>query len=284
MNGPMYTQDQFLVRQGTRRRSGAAGPTTIIASQVPTPGGSICAFNNCQSADISPAVPNVSPQVPLPSDNSNLLSDATAHGRVQGTTTLTVSVDSSGVPGRTAGTAVIIIIVHADLELDLTTEAHHLRDERVRLHSTLHPDERAAIRIPYAGTVAGAYYGAVRRHLRVRVVQHAADDRGGQRRHRHRQPANSTDTDPHGPRRHGSATLGLVANQYVRVKHDCTAHRQSAERDHRRRHPHARTTRSSSTTTTAAAVEAGAVDGPRRDRSVLPGHRRHGRASAGPAI
>ncbi len=227
MNGPMYTQDQFLVASGNAPTFGRSGSTDQIVSQAPsTAAGAICAFNNCQSAVVSQAVSNVSPQVPLPSDNSSLLSDATAHGTVyNGTTTLTVSVNSSGntVANGWNCTSSSTSSCTAIVNLNLATSPIIYATNASGCTSSYNPTSVSYTNQFTTGTYAGAYYGPcgdiyVSGSYGVPLTIAAANNvivTGNL--------ANSTDTNLTGTASPtGSATLGLVANQYVRVKHDCS--------------------------------------------------------------
>jgi Tfp pilus assembly protein PilX len=219
MNGPMYTQDQFLVNSGASPTFGRSGTNDAVESQVPA-GGKVCAFNNCYSAAISNPVPNVSPQVPLPSDNSNLLSDATNHGVVYtGTTTLTVS--GTTATGETCTSSSSSSCT--PISLDLTQKPIIYVANGSGCTTGYTPTSVSYTNTVSSGTYAGAYYGAcgdlyISGTYSTPLTIAAANDvivTGNL--------LNSNDTNPTGTSPlTGSATLGIVANQYVRVKHDCS--------------------------------------------------------------
>jgi hypothetical protein len=93
MNGPMYTQDQFLISPSNAPTFGRSGTQDAIVSQVPTNNANdIYAGSQPYGATATNAEPNPTNQVDLPADNSNLANDAAKHGVVfTGTTTLHVS-------------------------------------------------------------------------------------------------------------------------------------------------------------------------------------------------
>jgi Tfp pilus assembly protein PilX len=211
MAGPMYTWDQLLINPGASPTFGRSARDQL-ASQVPTSKASdICVSSNCQGAHIvgSP-VPNVTPQVPLPSDNSNLLTDATSHGKVySGTTTLTVSGTTAtgwNCPSSSSCTA---------LSINLVSFPIIYVSNAAGCSSTYDP---ANVSYP---TSSGHYYGpcgdmyisgSYSTPLTVAAVNNVVLTSS---------LTNSTDpTGATGPT--GLATVGLVANQYVRVMHTCT--------------------------------------------------------------
>jgi Tfp pilus assembly protein PilX len=212
MNGPMYTQDQFLINNGAAPVFGR-NSNDLIESEAPK-GDKVCAFNNCYSAQISNAVPNA-PQVPLPSDNANLLSDATAHGKVfTGTTTLSISGNTAtGYNCPTTSSSCTAV------SINLSTYPIIYGANGSGCTSSYNPQS-----VTYPSTTVGgqtAYYGAcgdiyVSGTYSTPVTIAAADDvvvTGNLE--------NSTDTSgTTNPT--GSATAGLVANQYVRVMHTCS--------------------------------------------------------------
>jgi hypothetical protein len=93
MNGPMYTQDQFLIAPNNAPTFGRSGTQDAIVSQVPTNNpNDIYAGSLAYGATATNPEPNPTNQVDLPADNSNLANDAVKHGVVfTGTTTLHVS-------------------------------------------------------------------------------------------------------------------------------------------------------------------------------------------------
>jgi Tfp pilus assembly protein PilX len=224
MNGPMYTQDQFLVSPGNAPTFGRSGSTDQIASQVPTKGtNDICASSNCQSAVVSNPAPDVTPQVPLPSDNSNLLSDATNHGIVYtGTVTLTVSINSSGATVANGFNCTSSTSCTKITNLALSTTPIIYAQNASGCNSTYSPTSITYTTIT-SGQYTGAYYGPcgdiyISGTYNTPLTVAAANDVVLTDN-----LLNSTDANPTGTASpSGSATLGLVANEYVRVMHTCS--------------------------------------------------------------
>jgi Tfp pilus assembly protein PilX len=223
LNGPLYTQDQLLIYPGSAPTFGRTGSTDqVISQQSADP--SVCA-SGCQSAVFANTpITNPTQQVPFPSDNSNLLSDATAHGKVfPGTTTLTLSVSggktyADGWTCTSSSASSCTQIVHLDMtasQIIYATNASGCVSSYVPT-SVSYPT--------VSGTPTGRYYGPcgdiyLTGTYATPVTIAAANDvivtDSG--------VINSTDTTPTGTGTlTGSATLGLVANEYVRVMHSCT--------------------------------------------------------------
>jgi Tfp pilus assembly protein PilX len=223
MNGPMYTQDQFLVNPGDSPTFGRVGSQDAIASQVPTNGAAdICASSNCYAATVSNPQPNVKTQVPLPSDNSNLVADAQKHGAVlSGTTTLVVNGSTNLATGYncpTASSQQACTAVSIDLKakpIIYATNASGCTSSSYTPTSVSYPQT--------TGTTPNNYYGPcgdiyIEGTYSTPVTIAAADDVVVTNN-----LTNSTDTNLTGTAAPtGTATLGLVANQYVRVQHDCS--------------------------------------------------------------
>lgn len=226
MNGPMYTQDQFLISSNNGPTFGRAGTQDAIASQVPTNGqNDICASSQCYSASVTDAQPNVSPQVALPSDNSNLATDAANHGVVlTGTTTLHVNGANAygyNCPDTTQShcTQVSIPLTGANAKPIIYSQNGSGCNSTYNPTAITYPS--FAVSSPPAGYPSAEYYGPcgdiyVDGTYSAALTIAAANDvivTGNL--------ANSTDTNLTGTTSlTGSATLGLVADEYVRVMHD----------------------------------------------------------------
>jgi hypothetical protein len=218
MNGPMYTQDQFLINSGDAPTFGRAGTTDAIASQVPTNGAQdICASSNCQNAVVTNPEPNVKQQVPLPSDNSNLLGDAQQHGlALSGTTTLTLSgTQATGFNCPSASSSAAC----TPESIDLTqTPIIYATNASGCTSSSYTPTN-----VSYPLNTSSHYYGPcgdiyISGNYSTPTTIAAADDVVVTA-----DLYNSTDTNLTGTTSPtGTATMGLVANQYVRVKHGCS--------------------------------------------------------------
>jgi hypothetical protein len=185
---------------------------------VPTSGSDdICAGSDCYTTAVTDAEPNVSPQVALPADNSSLASDATKHGIVlTGTTTLTVN-NSTGLatgyncPDNTQSDCVA-------KSINLSTTPIIYAQNGSGCNSTYDPTNVAYPSFTIGSTKA--YYGPcgdiyISGTYSTPLTVAAANDviiTGNL--------TNSTDTNPTGTASPtGSATLGIVADQYVRVMH-----------------------------------------------------------------
>jgi hypothetical protein len=225
MKGPMYTKDQYLVSSYSPTFGRNANDK--IESLAPgTNAGAICAGGSCGSAVIKgTAVPNA-PDISPPSDNSALLTDAQNHGVVvPGTSTISLNSTNDT----------------ADVWTCPTTSAsqncsHQVVDLTVK--PIIYVTNAAACSVadysPFAvsypatvspSTTPGHYYGCegnvyVSGSYDVPVTIAAANDI--------LVSGNITTTeDTNGPT--GGATLGLVANRFVRVMHGVTT-RSSANR------------------------------------------------------
>ena len=92
MNGPTYTDDQYLINTGAAPTFGRNAADLIESSAPGTQQKDVCSGSNCQNAVFKGTrVENAKP-VPTPSDNSELLTDAQNYGKVfSGTTNITFS-------------------------------------------------------------------------------------------------------------------------------------------------------------------------------------------------
>jgi Tfp pilus assembly protein PilX len=224
MNGPMYTQDQYLVYPGnapTFGRSSAddiASEADVGSTALGQSAADICAGSNCYNDPniLGTADPSPTPTVKLPSDNSNLLSDATAHGVVlNGTTTLTISGTTAS--GETCTTSSASSCT--PVSIDLTAKQLIYTNNLSGCNTTYAPTGLTYASLQISGNTY--YYGKcgdiyVKGTYSTSLTLAAANDivlTGNLE--------NSTDptglTNPT-----GTATAGLVADEYVRVMHDAT--------------------------------------------------------------
>jgi Tfp pilus assembly protein PilX len=222
MNGPLYTQDQLLIYPGAAPTFGRTGSTDqTISDQAADP--SVCA-SGCQgSVFANTPVTKPTQHVQFPSDNSNLLTDATAHGLVYpGTTTVTLSV-TSGKTYADGWTCISATSCKQINHVDMTASQIIYATNTAGCNTSYVP---TSVSYPtVAGTPTGRYYGPcgdiyVTGTYATPLTIAAANDvivTGSG-------VINSTDTAPTGTGAlTGSATLGLVANEYVRVMHSCTS-------------------------------------------------------------
>ena len=226
VSGPMYTQDQFLVASGTSPSFGR-GSQDLIESHAATT--SVCVVNNGGSQPATAACPTGviqgkaianAPLVPLPADNANLYPDAQNHGIVlpAGTTNLTLSVSG----GTTNGTAVTCT---SSSTSSCTTKTYTDLSSTPIIYApnstTGCAPSYTPTNVTYQQTSTGKFYGAcgdiyVSGTYSTGLTLAAADNiviTGNL--------LNNTDTNAQ-TMPTGTATMGLVANQYVRVYHPVT--------------------------------------------------------------
>ena len=220
MNGPLYTQDQLLIYPGAAPTFGRTGSTDqTISQQAASP--SVCA-SGCQNAVFANTpITNPTQQVQFPSDNSNLLTDATAHGQVYpGTTTLTLSV-SGGKTYANGWTCKSSSSCTQINNLDMTASQIIYATNASGCNSSYVPTNVSYPTV--SGNPTGRYYGpcgdiyvtgTYATPVTIAAANNVIVTGTG--------VINSTDTTPTGTGAlTGSATLGLVANEYVRVMHSC---------------------------------------------------------------
>jgi Tfp pilus assembly protein PilX len=224
MNGPMYTQDQFLINPAGTPTFGRTLKDHIV-SEVGTPGADdICASSTCQGDPniLGTRVTSPTPTVNLPSDNTNLLTDAQKHGLVvNGTTTLTVA--GNTVTGVTCATAQASQCSAVNMTLSGPTPTPIIYATNVAgcnpsySPTTVTYDNTIGGNGPYKNDywgacgdiyVSGSYSSPLTISAGNSVVITGS-------------LTNSTDpTGTTAPT--GSATLGLVATAYVRVMHSAS--------------------------------------------------------------
>ena len=244
MNGPMYTQDQYLIYPNnapTFGRSSAddiASEADVAHSSSSNSSADICAGSNCYNDPniVGTADPSPNPTVKLPSDNSSLLSDAQTHGVVlNGTTTLTINNTQATGETCTAGTAASCTPV----SINLTATPIIYATNQTGCNTTYTPDnvsyQSFNYRNPNTGVTSTAYYGAcgdiyVSGTYVTGLTVAAADNiviTGSL--------VNSTDTDgqttPTGYRDDGLGRQPVRAGDH--------GQQQQPGPDHRRCHPHA---------------------------------------------
>jgi hypothetical protein len=223
MRGPMYTKDQYLVT-GYSPTFGRDANDKIESLAPGTNAGAICAGNTCGSAIIKgTAVPNA-PDISPPSDNSALLTDAQNHGVVvPGTSTITLNStnDTADVwncpttsAGQNCGHQVVDLTAKPIIYVTNGCGVTDYTPFAVSYPVTTSPSTTLN---HYYGCEGNAYVSG---SYDVPVTIASANDI---------LIANNITTteDSSGPT--GGATLGLVANRFVRVMH-AVSQRQSASR------------------------------------------------------
>lgn len=201
MNGPLYTQDQYLILGSP---TFGRGPADKVESLAPgTTANDVCSGSNCASAVFKGTRIWSAPLVPLPSDNSGLLTDATNYGKVfSGTTTIVLNGTSATVtkcPSSCTTTPVDLTqypIIYVSNAASCTPPAY------------------SPFTATYGGSgctgdvyVSGSYTTPVTIAAANNIVVNG----------------NITTNEDGSGAPTGGATLGLVANQFIRVMHGVTA-------------------------------------------------------------
>jgi Tfp pilus assembly protein PilX len=205
INGPMYTQDQYLILGSPT--FGRNSSDKIESAAPGTSPSNICSGNSCGSATINGTpVPNA-PTISEPTDNSALLTDATNHGATFSGTT-TISVDSS----TNVATVTNCPSTCTTSSVDITTKPIIY----VTNASSCTPAQYSPFGVTYPTTpatgCAGDVYisGSYSSSLTVAAANNIIIN------------GNLTTSEDSSGSPTGTATLGLVANQFVRVMHGCS--------------------------------------------------------------
>jgi Tfp pilus assembly protein PilX len=222
MSGPLYTNDQYLIYPSASPVFGRAGSNDQTQSSVPKSFG-ICVKNNCQNAKFQGqgAVPGADP-VALPSAQTaqKLLTDAQLHGIVfQGTTTINLN--------STTGTETITNCPSGNSATACTVfkQAQASWQPIIYVQSMSGCPSTYALDTTYSTNSQGQYYGpcgdvyvtgtysqplTIASDHDIIILANNGSSTGVQ-----------TDEDSSGNPT-GSATLGLVAADNVRVMHSAT--------------------------------------------------------------
>ncbi len=232
VRGPMYTQDQFLVQSGTAPQFGR-GTQDQIESPNAT---SVCVVNDgsaqpataiCPSGVIQGKQVTGAPTVPLPADNSSLYSDAQSHGIVlrPGTTTLTLAVSAGHTIIQSGMTCTDSTTCYSTLPsgsalagTDLTSSPIVYAPNAPTGCAPSYTPDNVSYQQITSGTYSGGFYNTcgdlyVKGTYSTSLTFASANNivvTGSL--------LNSTDSNA-STTPTGAATLGLVANQYVRVYH-----------------------------------------------------------------
>jgi hypothetical protein len=200
MNGPMYTQDQLKIGSGATPTFGRT-KQDLIESEGPTLCTGSCAGANVKGTPIAP-VPT-SDQVAFPTSNAQLATDAQNHGQVyQGTTNVTLN--------GASGSATVVVCKSsttctAPATVNLTTYPILAATNLSGCSGSYDPTN-----VTYSQNASGYYYGPcgdiyVNGTYTTPLTLSAGDNI----------VIDGNLTTP----LTGTATLGLVANQFVRVMH-----------------------------------------------------------------
>jgi len=217
MNGPAYTDDQYLINTGASPTFGRFSNDKIESSAPGTTQADVCSGSNCQNANfVGNRIENAKP-IPTPSDNTELLTDAQNYGKVfTGTTNIQLSGTNATVvncPTTTTACTTTPVnlstypIIYVSNASGCTPPAYS------PFNVTYQMDPSNTYHAGCAGDVyvSGNYstpltIGAANNVVISGNLTTSADGSG-----------NPT----------GSATLGLVANEFVRVMHGCSSNQLS---------------------------------------------------------
>ncbi len=220
MNGPMYTDDQYLIASGATPSFGR-NPSDKIESSEPSSANlsEVCSGDSCGSAHFNGTrVPDAT-QIPTPSDNSELLTDAQNYGQVlYGTTTITLNGSNATAvtcPSAT-GTCTTTSVNIAQKPIIYVANAPGCSPGTYNPVSVTYPTNGSG---NYAGCDGNVYLsGNYSSPLTIGAEQNIIVDSN----HQTGAPYGVTTTADGSGNPTGTATLGLVANKYVRVMHGCT--------------------------------------------------------------
>jgi len=201
MNGPMYTQDQLKIGSGATPTFGRS-KQDLIESEGPTLCTGSCGSANMKGTPIAP-VPT-SDQVAFPTSNAQLATDAQNHGQVyKGTTNITLNSD---------GTATVMVCPTASTCAAPTPNPVPLATYPIIAATNLSGCSGSydPTNVTYSQNSSKYYYGPcgdiyVKGTYTTPLTISAGD--------------NIVITGNLTTSLTGTATLGLVANQFVRVMH-----------------------------------------------------------------
>lgn len=202
MNGPMYTQDQLKIGSGATPTFGRS-KQDLIESEGPTLCTGSCGSATMRGTPIAP-VPT-SDQVAFPTSNAQLATDAQNHGQVyKGTTNVTLG-GSAGVGKASVVVCPTSTTCTAPTTVDLSTYPILAATNLSGCSGSYDPTN-----VTYSQNSSGYYYGPcgdiyVNGSYSTPLTISAGDNIV---------ITGSLTTSLTGP-----ATLGLVANQFVRVMH-----------------------------------------------------------------
>ncbi len=200
VNGPMYTQDQLMVPSGEAPTFGRSGSNDAIATLATS---SMC-DTGCASAVFS-STPQLGVTDPMPSSNSQLLNDAQTYGKVySGVTTITLSGTTANVTNcPTSSTCT------TTNNLDLTQ------------YPIIYVQNAAGCTPPAYDPTAPSYSSSgcngdvyISGSYTTSLTVAAANDI---------MLAGNLTTTGSGSTLTGNGVLGLIANRFVRVEHNCSS-------------------------------------------------------------
>jgi type II secretory pathway pseudopilin PulG len=211
INGPMYTNDQYLILTGNTPTFGRSPADRIESNEPIDNNADICSGNNCGSANIKGTPVPDAPYVAMPSDNSELLTDAQSYGNVfTGTTSVTL--------GSPDGTHASVVTCTTSAASSCTSKTVDLKAQPIIYVNnasgcSVYQYSPFSVSYPNNGTgyygCAGDVYvsGTYSTSVTIAAANNIIIDGNVQ-----------TSEDGSGNPT-GTATLGLVADWFVRVMH-----------------------------------------------------------------
>jgi type II secretory pathway pseudopilin PulG len=221
MKGPMYTDDQYYIASGANPTFGRNAGDRIESSEPSSANLSeICTGDSCGSATFNGTrVPDATP-IPTPSDNSELLTDAQNYGQVfYGTTTIALNGTTATVtncPSATAACSAPTTVDITQKPIIYVANASGCSPGTYNPTSVTYPTNSSG---NYAGCDGNVYLsGNYTSPLTIGAEQNIIID--SNRLTGAGYGVTTTEDGSGNPT--GTATLGLVANKYVRVMHGCS--------------------------------------------------------------
>jgi type II secretory pathway pseudopilin PulG len=215
MKGPTYTDDQYLINTGASPTFGRQAGDLIESSAPGSAVKDVCSGSNCQSAVFKGTRIYQAKQVPTPSDNSELLTDAQNYGNVySGTTTISINgTTATAVSCVTATSCVTHPAVNlANQPIIYVTNAPGCTPPVYTGTVSSYPTDGSG---HFTGCSGDAYVSTTSSGYTTPVTIGAANNVVID--------GNLTTTSDGNGNPTGSATMGLVANEFVRVMHGCSS-------------------------------------------------------------
>ncbi|HJS96957.1 MAG TPA: hypothetical protein VJ741_22000 [Solirubrobacteraceae bacterium] len=220
MNGPAYTDDQYLINTSASPTFGRYANDKIESSAPGTQQKDVCSGSNCQNANfVGNRIENAKP-IPTPSDNSELLTDAQNYGKVF-TGTTNISLD-----GLTNKATVVSCTSQTSCTTATTVDLTQYPILYVSNAPGCTPPAYSPFNVSYPMNTSGGYpantyhagcagdvyvSGSYNTPLTIGAANNVVIS------------GNLTTSADGSGNPTGSATLGLVANEFVRVMHGCTS-------------------------------------------------------------
>jgi type II secretory pathway pseudopilin PulG len=208
INGPMYTNDQYLIESGQSPTFGRNANDRIESAAPGSAAGDICAGDSCGKANIlGTAVPNAQ-TVSAPSSNAELLTDAQQYGNVySGTTTITLNGTTASVTTCTSSSTSSCsssTVNLASQPIIYVNNTSGCTPYTYSPFSTSYPNNGTG----YYGCSGDVYIsGSYTTPVTIASANNIIID------------GSITTTSNASDNPTGTATLGLVANEFVRVMH-----------------------------------------------------------------